>query len=175
MLTGKEREGVNRSATFVIILEVILAVSVCLNVLFYTEMQSNMPSSNQAQFNREFGYVAIVSRNYDFSPPISMYKALRLALESDGWKNTSLQNMTVTVSLDFVQFYNFSNGFGNGPITEVTQPQQSYADVQVNSTTVDRYIWDISIEKNGVQSMPPWSLYYVDAQTGDIIPTGPLF
>jgi hypothetical protein len=55
----------------------------------------------------------------------------------------------------------------------VTQPAIDYSPVQVNDTTY-RYIWDIVVQGNaGVLSIPP-PLYWVDAATGEIVPTGPL-
>jgi hypothetical protein len=103
-----------------------------------------------------------------------MYHALKIALESGGWNATSLENMTVTVSLNYMEFTNSSTSSGFQTLYEVTQPAQSYSDVQVNSTTTYRYIWGIEVNENRHITIPPYGLYYVDAQTGDIIPTGPL-
>jgi hypothetical protein len=159
---------------YAIIVLQIIAYSVALNVYFFTQYQTIVPSSDQVAFNSQFGSVLIVSPNYDFSPPITMYHALRIALESDDWNATSLQNMTVTVSLDYMEFTNSSTSSGFQVISTVTQPVRSYADVQVNSTTTYRYIWDIVVNRNQGISIPPIGLYYVDAQTGGIIPHGNL-
>jgi hypothetical protein len=165
----------NKAAYFVIALEVILACSVALNVYFYTQYESAKPNNDEVAFNKEFGKVLIVSPNYDFSPPITMYHALKIALESGDWNATSIENMTVTVSLDYMEFTNSSTSSGYQTLYEVTQPAQNYSDVQVNSTTTYRYIWSVEVNENQHMTIPPYGLYYVDAQTGDIIPTGPLF
>ena len=165
----------DKSQYFVIALEIILACSVALNVYLYAQYQSAAPSSDEVAFRNEFGSVLVVAPSYDFSPPTTMYHAFKIALESDGWNATSLQNMTIRVSLDYMEFTNSSTSTGYQTISTVTQPPQSYADFQVNSTTTYRYIWDIVVNQNQGISIPPPGLYYVDAQTGDIIPHGLLF
>lgn len=88
----------------------------------------------------EFGNVSIVSRSYNFSPPVSMYRALRIALESGGWNASSLINMTVSTSLEYRELWgNFSSG-GSVFLRDVTQPAKDNSPVQVNDTTY-RYIW----------------------------------
>ena len=104
-----------------------------------------------------------------------MYHALKIALDSDGWNATSLENMTVTVSLDYREFTNTSDSFGWQLISHVTQPAPSYADDQVNSTTTFRYVWDITVNPSQCVSFTPWGFFYVDAQTGAIIPHGPIY
>jgi hypothetical protein len=153
-------------------LAIILACSIETNVYFYTQYQSNAPSNGETAFKSEFGNVFIVSPNYSFSPPITMYRALKIGLESDQWNATSLMNMTVTVAFDYMEFSNSSTFSGNQFMHEVTQPVKSYADVQVNSTTTYRYIWSISVTPDNGITIPPYGLYYVDAQTGQIIPHG---
>jgi len=165
----------NKASYFVIALEIILACSVALNVYFYAQYESTKPSRDALAFKSEFGNVLIVGPNYDFSPPITMYHALKIALESDDWNATSLENMTVAVSLDHMEFTNSSISSSIQTLYEVTQPAQNYSDVQANSTTTYRYIWSIEVNENQHYTIPPYGLYYIDAQTGEIIPTGPLF
>ena len=158
-----------------IALEIILACSIALNVFLYAQYQQAAPNTAQVDFNREFDNPIVVSPSLTFSPPISMYKALAIALKSDDWNATSLQNMTITISFEYMEFTNSSNSTGFQTIKQVTQPQPSYADEQVNVTTTFRYIWSIVINGNQGFSIPPPGLYYVDAQTGEIIPHGILF
>ncbi|MGA2386682.1 MAG: hypothetical protein ABSG33_09130 [Candidatus Bathyarchaeia archaeon] len=172
---GAEKTNMDRTQYFTVALEIILACSVALNVYLYAQYQNAAPSSDEVAFRNEFANVLVTAPSYDFSPPITMYHALKIALESDGWNATSLQNMTVTVSLEYMQFTNSSDSTGFQIINKVTQPPQSYADVQANSTTTYRYIWDITVNRSQGFFIPPPGLYYVDAQTGDIIPHGPLF
>jgi hypothetical protein len=114
----------NKAPYFVIALAIVLACSVALTVYFYTQYESAKPSSDEVAFNSEFGNVLIGSPDYDFSLPITMYHALRIALESGDWNATSLENMTVTVSLDYMEFTNSSYSRGSQTY-EVTQPAQT--------------------------------------------------
>ena len=119
--------------------------------------------------------VLIVSPNYNFSPPITMYQALKIALESDSWNATSLENMTVTVSLDYMEFLNSSTGSCSELIHEVTNPAPYYSDMQVNSTTTYRYIWSVEVNRAQGFTYPPFGYYLVDAQTGELVPHEPLY
>jgi cell division protein FtsB len=136
----------------------------------------------------EFGSVSIMSRSYNFSPPVSMYTALRTALESDGWNESSLINDTVRVSLDYWEFIYSPISSGIQWLHAVTQPVKDYSPVEINSTygnswstTVYRYIWTIYVNENpfvnlvSVWQWHPLALYLVDAATGEIIPHGPIF
>jgi hypothetical protein len=134
--------------------------------------QSNDPYSTQ--YYDEFNKSPALAYNYNFSPPISMYHALLIALESGGWTESSLINMTVRVFLEYTEFWSNSSSSGSEFLHEVTQPARDYSPVQVNGTTY-RYIWDIVVENNVGLQMPPPGLYYVDAATGEIVPTGPLY
>ena len=165
----------NKSSYFVVALEIILACSIALNVYFYSQGQSVAPNSAQIAFAKEFGDAVVISPSLNFSPPTSMYKALGIALKSDGWNATSLVNMTITVSLDYREFTNTSDSFGFQLVRHVTQPEASYADEHVNDTTTFRYVWDITVNPSQGVSFPPWGFYYVDAQTGDIIPHGIIY
>jgi hypothetical protein len=124
-------------------------------------------------YNDEFGNVSVVSPSYNFSPPVSVYNALRTALESDGWTASSLSNMTVSASLEYREFWSDSSGgFGCVFLHDVTQPARDYSPVQVNDTTY-RYVWDIIVEPSvGVRYIPPSGLYWVDAATGEIVQHG---
>jgi hypothetical protein len=125
----------------------------------------------------EFGNVSILSRSYDFSPPVSMYAALRTALESDEWNASSLSNKIVWVFLEYVEFIIAPNFFEFSPQYNVTQPAKDYSPVQVNGTTY-RYIWDIIVYNNPIgfgQWYPLFGpTYRVDAATGEILPLGPI-
>jgi hypothetical protein len=121
-------------------------------------------------FFLEFGNVSVQGPNLDFSPPVDMYRALTIALESDNWNASSLKDMTVYA---YLQYWEFSS---NGAVWlhDVTQPAKDYSAVQVNGTTY-RYIWDIEVEPSGnIREIPPPGLYWVDAATGEIVPHGML-
>jgi hypothetical protein len=176
----------------VIVLVSVLAISLFLNIALYN--QNYNATQEKKDFNayyQEFGNVSLQSISYNFSPPISMYRAIKIALDSDSWNSTSLENLTVTVSLEYRKFWNDStitkNPYDNttsGPsqgfefLHSVTQPVKDYSAVTVqnatNSTTY-RYRWDIVVKQNEGVTIPPPGLYWVDAATAEIIPTGHLF
>jgi hypothetical protein len=118
-------------------------------------------------YYEEFGSVSVMSRSYNFSPPISMYDALRIALESGGWNASSLSNMGVRVSLCYMAY----RSADNCSTYDVTQPAKDYSPVQVNGTTY-RYVWSITVESLAAwgREFPPPGYYYVDAATGEIVP-----
>ena len=128
----------------IITLVVALAFTITLSAFFYVQNQTVTPNQELKIFKEEFGNVKVSSPNYDFSPPITMYRALTIGLESDDWNASSLENMTVTTSLNFDYFTQTNNSSGFGPINGVTQPVKNYSDIQVNSTTIERYVWYIS-------------------------------
>jgi hypothetical protein len=45
-----------------------------------------------------------------------------------------------------------------------------YSDVQVNSTIIDRSYLGVKVEEWQDETIPLFAVYYIDAQTGDIIP-----
>jgi hypothetical protein len=109
------------------------------------------------------------SYNYSFSPPVSMYHALVIALESGGWNATSLKNMKISVGLDYCAF---GPDFSFQLIRPVISPAADWSPQQINNVTY-RYVWTIIIEGPGnLLSIPPAGLYYVDAATAELIPTG---
>ena len=166
------------------ILVAILAVSVFLNVILYYQNQSvNQQKDDFTAYSNEFGNVTVQSISYNFSPPVSMYRALKIALENGGWNTTSLENMIVKVSLYYYEFWSKNTTLGpssgSGFVYLVTQPVNDYSAVTVNnatSSTTYRYIWGVIVEPNsGGFVMPPPGDYLVDAATAEIIPTGPLY
>jgi hypothetical protein len=177
----------------VIVLIAALAVSLFLNAaLYYQNYSVNQQQKDFTVYYNEFGNVSLQSISYNFSPPVSIYRALKIALDSDDWNTTSLENMTVRVSLDYFKFTNDStiikNPYDNttsGPssgsefLYSVTQPVKDYSAVTTKNATYSttyRYIWSIVVKQNsGFITIPPPGLYWVDAATAEIIPTGPLF
>jgi len=128
---------------------------------------------NTTDFDRfflEFGNVSLRSPNINFSPPVNMYRALTIALESDEWNASSLSDMQVYVY--FSKYW--SNNSSGTYIQPVTEPPKDYSPIQVNGTTY-RYIWEIEVEPSGnILAIPPPGLYWVDVTTGEIVPHGPL-
>src|SRR5208283_4461186 len=109
--------------------------SVLLGVFLYYE---NFGVSQQSAFYEEFGHVSVQSINYNFSPPVSMYSALKIALLSGGWNSTSLEkNRTVSVSLNYFEFWSNSSFEILNPVAHSVN---NYSPITVNDTTF-RYIW----------------------------------
>jgi cell division protein FtsL len=134
-----------------------------------------------SSFNQEFGNIPLTLSTgsppvYNFSPPISVYKAATIALESDAWNKSSLTNSTITAELFYVTYVNNTpnNLFSIWNSTEVTKPPADYSPVQINDTTSYHYAW--YIELNAPHTGPPNMLaydyycYWVDAATGEILP-----
>ena len=93
---------------------------------------------NTTDYNRfflEFGNVSLQSQNLNFSPPINMYRALTIALESDDWNASSLSTARVDVSLEYMS----SNDLYGNNFNSVTEPAKDYSLVQANGWTY-RYI-----------------------------------
>jgi hypothetical protein len=129
-------------------------------------------------FNDEFGNVSLWFSSYNFSPPVSIYRALRIALESGGWNASSLSDKIALVSLAYTE--SSSIGIRYKWLYYVTQPAKDYSPVQVNGTTY-RYVWSIMIRQNrypsgvtGIQ-ITPFGFYYVDVSTGEIVLPPPVF
>src|SRR5208337_1257043 len=119
----------------------------------------------------EFNKTPTPAYEYSFSPPVSMYHALLIALESGGWDAASLQNMTIEVELDYCAFFNSSNETGFERLSPVTHSVPDWSPTQVNDTTY-RYVWTIVAQYSRGMSIPPPGYYYVDAATAELVPTG---
>ncbi len=173
----------NRAA---LTLGIMLVVAVSLFVgglgfAFSTFHQNvSSPGVDEVAFRREFGEVNVSSPVYSFSPPVPMYHALRMALENDGWNQTSLSNMTVYVSLGYFEFTENGLSSGSRRICKVTQPVASYEPVFIQNgtsgTIAYRYIWDIVVTySSGLIAIPPPGLYWVDAANSEVVSTGIIF
>ncbi len=90
----------NKLLIITIIMIAGLAVSSAVNVVLYLQGQNADPLSRDLKsFTDECGNAQIVSSSYGFTPPITMYYALKTDLENDGWKAVDLQNMTIHIVL----------------------------------------------------------------------------
>ena len=101
-----------------------------------------------------------------FSPPVSMYHALIIALNGSGLNATTLQNKAVYINLEYCAFVN--GGFTL--IHLVTSPPADWSPEKVNDTTTDRYVWIITV--GPPPPIPPGHVLVpicVDAATGEIV------
>jgi hypothetical protein len=161
----------------------VLVAGLAIMVVTYNEVISSLNSQlanlqkqvnelqNTTDFDRfflEFGNVSLITSSINFSPPVDMYRALTIALESDGWNASSLSGLQV-----YVNFLKYSSNDSSGTYLQpVTEPPKDYSAVQINGTTY-RYVWDIEVQPGGNRLfIPPLGLYWVDAASGEIVPHG---
>ena len=178
--TKTARKGVPITAGIICI---VLIAGLLTTIAIYTSAISSLNSQvtnlqkqvndlqNTTDFDRyflEFGNVSLQSPNINFSPPVDMYRALTIALESDGWNASSLGNMQVYVDLEYREFL---SNYGSQWLHDVTQPAKDYSPVEINGTTY-RYVWEIEVEPSNMNVIPPLGFYWVDAATGEIVPHG---
>jgi hypothetical protein len=163
------------SVTVLLVITALAATTYWLNI--------NSPLKEQTTFRSEYGDVTLDAPIYNFTPPVSMYHALNTALNED-WNETSLQNKTIHVSLDYYRFYNDSkitkSPYDNttlGPsrgmefLNTITQPVSDYSAVTLSNETVTstyRYLWHLSITET-FQKVPgcPNPNYWIDAKTAE--------
>ncbi|MGD0978059.1 MAG: hypothetical protein ABR962_02840 [Candidatus Bathyarchaeia archaeon] len=160
-------------------------------VVFFEFYVFQITESYSTAYYDEFNKTPTPSYNYSFSPPVSMYRALLIALESGGWNATSLKNMTINVELDYCVFLNnystpsgtatFGKGTGITPmwgfqvLYQVTHPPADWSPQQFNGSIAYRYVWTIIVQYSDLFAMPPPGYYLVDAATAELVPTGPLY
>ncbi len=131
--------------------------------------RSNSVNLQAMEYYSEFGIIPNTNVNSSYTPPISMYRALQLGLESDGWNKTSLYGLTVGVFLDLQTTTNQT--FSIGPLTSIPS---DYSDVYGNGITY-RYVWQITVTNSSVIELPPPGYSLIDASTGQILPNPPLY
>ena len=122
-----------------------------------------------AAYYNEFGTIPASYFAYPFSPPISMYYALQIGLETDGWNKTSLQGMVVGVSLVHGQTGGNESVFGTGIDAYETTPPANYSNIYDNGT-IYRYMWEIIVNNATAPTRPPRDFILVDTTTGWVLP-----
>jgi hypothetical protein len=177
----------------------IIALVALTSLFLY--VNSTASGNYEAAYHNLYGSTPVAGGNYSFSPPISKYHAIDIALASDGWTQSSLQNMTVYATLQKMLFYTNASALleyaekenvtlrvvpnvnvpevaassGTAVLGEVTVPVDNYQPQYYGQVTI-RYIWSIVVtHSNGGVYLPPPGLCYVDASSGEIIPQGHLF
>jgi len=128
----------------------------------------------------EFGLIPSTNVNSSFAPPVSMYRALQIALEADGWNKTSLSGLTVGAY--FHSGWQTITDFNaykpelpmtisiNPPTTPPTDYSTIYGDGVIYS-----YVWQIIVNNASHPTHPPIGFSVVDVSTGRILPNPPLF
>lgn len=118
----------------------------------------------------EFGVIPTTNANSSYSPPISMYGALLLALEADGLNKTSLSGMNIDARLTIMQTAINGSFTSIMPLTNIPS---NYSD-GIENGIIYRYVWQIVVEnssrvENSTQIQIPM-VSLIDASTGQIIP-----
>jgi hypothetical protein len=159
-----------KSRVLPIVLTLVLVASICLNIfLYFQELKLNQENDDFSLYYREFKKVPVQDVNYSFSPPVSMYRALRIALISGGWNTTSLKGLTVHIVLDYISFTRNSTEIGGTRLNLVTYPVTDYSPSYVNENTTLRYVWIIDVNNSTMPQIHPPGYYMVDAATAEIV------
>jgi DNA-binding HxlR family transcriptional regulator len=140
----------------------------------------NDANPDVATYYNQFGaIIPLTNVNSSFAPPISMYHALSIAFENNGWNKTSLQDKVVSVYLQYWKTVtNASLAYQEYPKdlssalnpTMVTSPPTDYSDVYGNGI-IYQYVWAISIQSTNL----PFNYnamilsILVDASTGQLL------
>ena len=132
-----------------------------------------------AAYYNEFGLIPATNVNSSFSPPVSMYRALQIALGADGWNKTSLRGMVVGAYL----MHGLTGGnnstlslLGTGIDGPVTTPPADYSNIYNYTDDVTHlYMWEITVNNASRNVHPPLGFSLVNAASGYILPNPPLF
>jgi len=136
---------------------------------------NQLNGKDAAAYYNEFGVVPTTNANSSFSPPISMYQALQIALENEGWNKTSLKGMTVGAYLmNGETETNTTSYFNTGVTGPVTSSPSNYSDVYGNGV-IYMYIWEIIVNNATERIYPPLGFSLIDASTGEILHNPPLY
>jgi len=130
-----------------------------------------------AYYNSQFGSIVPTTNvNSSFAPPISIYQALLIGLESQGYTKTLLQGTSISINL--LPWYLIANstsgtiqGGGFNSQLTMTNPPENYSDIYSNGV-IYLYVWEIDIQKTDLLSLSnsvvPQQVL-VDASTGAIV------
>jgi hypothetical protein len=155
-----------KKATILVITCVMIIVVVFFEVfLFTTPTQQTTEDPYFTAYYNEFNKTPKLTYTYSFSTPVSMYRALLIALITGGWNATSLKNKTISVELDYCAFHNSPYSTGCDLLYPVTHSVVDWSPQQINETTTYRYVWTITVGAR---------LYYVDVATAELVGTAGL-
>ena len=117
----------------------------------------------------EFGIIPTTNTNSSYTPPISIYKALQIALEADGWNKTLLNGKNIDARLTTIQTATNGTFSSVSPLTNIPI---DYSDVYGNDI-IYQYAWQITVSN---ASRPTYmrGFSFIDASTGQLLPNPPL-
>jgi DNA-binding HxlR family transcriptional regulator len=164
-----------------LLLAALLIVSSAIALFEYNQTMvlqkefNKLNGNDAAAYYNEFGLIPSTNVNSSFSPPISMYQALIIALKAEGWSKTSIHGMKVGAYLmNGETETNTTSWFNTGINGPVTSPPANYSDVYGNGV-IYMYIWEITVENATGITIPPWGFSLIDASTGEILHNPPLY
>lgn len=173
-----------------LLLAALLVASSAIAIIEYNQIGAlQREISRSTEFNleamayyNEFGIIPTTNVNSSFSPPISMYRALQLALQNGGWNKTSLNGMRVSAELRRWAEITDPNVYNHTtPIhidisvgRALTVPPDDYSPL-FREGVVYRYVWQVTVAHSAGIQIPPPGFALVDAATGEIVPNPPLY
>jgi len=176
-----------------ILLVALLVTSTAIALYEYnqaTRLQKEVTDFNTAAYYNEasayyneFGVVPSTNVNSSFAPPVSMYRALQIGLDSQGWNKTTLKSTMVYAYL--MNWDMWTNNTAPAGITVgdanaiglVNSPPESYSHTQSDGI-VYGYGWVIEVWNSTELSTADLGILgysLVDAISGQILPTSPVF
>ena len=159
-----ERSSTKTSKKWKVIVAVLaigLVVSLIVNVLTLIEMRHSYDMLYQK-------YISLFLSPISNSPPISISKAISIALNYGKWNETSLKGMDLNATLYYVKIHIAPNEHGFEILYPVTEPMTNYNQVRIGDVTY-QYVWVVSVQFAGRFSIPPPGYYIIDAVTGELI------
>ena len=173
-----------KPVAFLLIALLIASVAVAVyeyNQTVNLQKETNFLASANPQaaaYYNEFGVIPSSIVNASFTPPVSMYRALQIGLEHQGWDKASLRGKLVGADLVHLEMLTNTSGvyppFGLvAGLDLVTSPPENYSNTYGNGV-VYGYAWEITVEKaSRIPGVPPLGFSLVDATTGQILPNPP--
>ena len=182
--TGHKKVGLK---TVAFLLMTLLIASTAIAVYEYNQivtLQSDFNRINGLNFDAmtyydEYGLIPATNVNSSFAPPVSMYRALQIALEADGWNKTSLRGMTVGAYFHSWQTVTDFNVYNNSlpvsmSVNPPVSPPSDYSTIYGDGV-IYSYVWEIIVNNASHPIHPPIGFSVVDVSTGRILPNPPLF
>jgi len=173
-----EKTALRRSKTkmglksVILLLAALLIASTAVALFEYNQtsvlqkeiVRSNGMSLQAMAYYNEFGVIPDTNVNSSFSPPVSMYRALQMALQADGWNKASLNSKRVGAYLmnweEATDPAAFNRNNTNTMLLYVTAirpetiPPSDYSNVYGNGV-IYRYVWQITVQNTTGITIPP--------------------
>jgi hypothetical protein len=151
-----------KKATILVTTCVMVIVVIFFEFFVFRTTQPTTEDPYFTAYYNEFNKTPTLAYDYSFSPPVSMYRALLIALITGGWNATSLRDRTLSVELEYCAFTNSPKSRGFDRLYPVIHSVVDWSPQQINETTTYRYVWMINVARK---------IYYVDVATAELVLT----